>query len=478
MTACPAESDSLVAQLREAFGDDAVLTEASDREPYETGWRYGHGRALAVVRPRTTEEVARALVIAKTHGVRVHPIGANTGLVGASNPDAGDEPLVISLERLAHRIEIDPVDRSVLVDAGVTLGRLNEALEPHGLFFPIDLGADPQVGGMIATNTGGTRFVKYGDVRANLLGIEVVLADGTVVNRLRRLRKDNTGLDLKQLFVGTSGAFGLITRAVLRVAHRPRQRTGALVAIDSGETALALLANLERTVGDSLTAFEVISRSALEITLRHGADVRDPFPSGMPPLAILIEITATMTPKQLDLEALLAERLGEFMEEREGILDAVLGNPEDFWRIRHQISESLRHEGHILALDLSVPRSRLAEFTRAATELLAETHPFVAVCDFGHWGDGGTHFNLLWDPDSAPRDIDTLTRELQDRIYDLCVREFEGSFSAEHGVGPHNQRYYERYVHPVIERVHAALRRELDPEERLGRPTDEPTPLP
>ena len=464
--------DALVPMLRGVVGDDGVLTEAGDLERYETGWRYGRGKALAVARPRTVEEVSRLLAIAHAHGTRIHAVGANTGLVGASNPDASGDQLVLSFERLNRTIEIDPVDRSVLVDAGVTLSQLNEALAVHGLFFPIDLGADPQVGGLIATNCGGARLVKYGDVRANLIGIEVALPDGTLVDRLRRLRKDNTGLDLKHIFVGTNGAFGLITRAVLRVAHRPRQRTAALVAAESGEVALALLAHLEASVGDSLTAYEAISRGALQATLRHGAGLRDPFPLGAPAYAILVELTSTMAREQLDLETLLADSLGEFLEVNDGVADALTGNGEDFWRIRHQISESLRHEGHVLALDLSVPRSRLAEFTRAATALLADSHPFVAVCDFGHWGDGGTHFNLVWDVARAPRDVATLTRELQDTLYDLCVREFEGSYSSEHGVGPHNQRYYERYLDPVIARVHAALRQELDPHACLGhRPT-------
>ncbi len=463
-------ASALVAELRDLLGEDAVLTEAADREPYEKGWRYGRGRARAVVRPRTPDEVARTLEIAAARGVRVHPIGANTGLVGASNPDASGEQLVVSFERLARTIEVDPIDRTVLVDAGVTLSRLNEALAEHGLLFPIDLGADPQVGGLIATNAGGARLVKYGDVRANLLGIEVALPDGTLVTRLRRLRKDNTGLDLKQLFVGTSGAYGLITRAVLRVSRLPGQCAAALVAVESGETALALLAHLEATAGDSLTAFEAISGSALAATLRHGVDLRDPFPSGTPAYALLVELTSTMTREQLDLEALLQETLSDFLESEAGggVLDAVFGKSEDLWGIRHQISESLRHEGHVLALDLSVPRSRLAELTRAATALLAETHPFVSVCDFGHWGDGGTHFNLVWDPDSATEDVETVTRALQDRLYDLCVNELDGSFSAEHGVGPHNREYHDRYVHPVVELVHRALRRELDPEARLG----------
>ncbi len=461
----------LLELLRGELGADAVLTEASDREPYEQGWRYGRGEALAVTRPRTPEEVARVLGLASEHGVRVHPLGANTGLVGASNPDASGEQLVISLERLSRTVEIDPVDRTVLVDAGVTLSRLNEELEPHGLFFPIDLGADPQVGGLIATNAGGARLMRYGDVRANLLGIEVALSDGTLVNRLGRLRKDNTGLDLKQLYVGTSGTLGIITRAVLRVAGLPRQRASALVAVERGETALALLEHLESRAGEVLAAFETISRAALEAALRHGSGLRDPFPQGRPTYALLVELTSTLDREQLDLEGLLEDLLGEFAESpgAEGLLDALVGRGDDFWSIRHQLSESVSREGHVLALDLSVPRSRLAEFTRAAYELVAREFPDLVVYEYGHWGDGGTHLNLVWDPEQVEPDVETLTAAVQDRIYGLCVNEFEGSYSAEHGIGPHNRRHYERFAHPVVERVSEALRRELDPQGGLRR---------
>ncbi len=466
----PAAREAFLERAREALGAEAILTERGDLEPYEEGWRYGRGETWATARPRTPEEVSSVLSLATELGLRVQPIGANTGLVGASNPDASGEQLVLSLERLNRTIEVDPLDRTVVVDAGVTLSALNEALEPHGLFYPIDLGADPQIGGMIATNCGGARLVKYGDVRDNLLGLEVVLPDGTLVDGLKSLRKDNTGLDLRQLFCGTSGAYGVITRAVLRLAGIPRQRASALVALKSGEAALALLAHLESAAAEVLTAFETISKGALEATLQHGANLRNPFPDGPPAYAIIVEFTSTFPEGVIDLAVVLEETLGEFMErdEDEEVLDVLVSGGRDFWEIRHQISESLRHEGHVLALDLSVPRSRLAEFTRTATERLAESHPFVTVCDFGHWGDGGTHFNLVWDPETAPREVSALTRELQDALYELCVAEFGGSFSAEHGVGPHNRRYHERFIAPELHRLHAALKREVDPEGRLG----------
>lgn len=464
-----AAAAALLDDLRRALGPDAVLVEPHDRAAYESGWRYGAGRALAVARPSTPAEVARVLALCAAHDVRVQPIGANTGLVGASNPDATGEQLVLSLERLTRTIEIDALDRTVLVDAGVTLSRLNAALAPHGLVFPIDLGADPQVGGMVATNTGGTRLLRHGDVRRHLLGLEVALADGTLVSGLRRLRKDNTGLDWKQLFAATSGTFGVVTRAVLSVVPLDRQRACALAAASSGAAVLALLARLERSGGGTLSAFEVLSRAALEATLRHGADVRNPFAGELPPYAVLVELSSGLDAARLDLSALLESVLGEALEdEAGGLQDVVLGREEDFWRIRHQVSESLRHEGRVLALDLSVPRSALARFTDAVVERLAASHPFVRVCDFGHWGDGGTHLNLVWKREAAPDDDAELADLLQTSIYDLCVRAFGGSYSAEHGVGPHNQRHYERYADPAVRALCGALKRHLDPERHLG----------
>ena len=194
--------------LSELLGQDAVVSEPHELARYEKGWRYGSGTALLAARPRSTEEVARVLAFASQHGIRLLAQGANTGLVGASTPDASGEMLVLSLERLTQPIEIDAVDRTVVAGGGVLMSQLDAALEPHGLMFPIDLGADPTVGGMIVTNTGGTRLLRYGDVRQNLLGIEVVLADASVLDLMTALRKNNTGLDAKQLFVGTSGASG------------------------------------------------------------------------------------------------------------------------------------------------------------------------------------------------------------------------------------------------------------------------------
>lgn len=462
-------ADPFLSELASRLDPHGLLLEASDRERYEHGWRYGRGVARAVARPRDTAEVAAVVALCHRHGVRLVPQGANTGLVAASTPDAGGRMLVLSLERCNRTIEIDAADRVAVVDGGVTLSQLNAVLQPHGLWFPIDLGADPQIGGMVATNTGGTRLLKYGDVRKNLLGLEVVLGDGRVLTQLQRLRKNNTGLDAKQLFVGTFGAFGVVTRAVLQLAPLPRQRATALVGCADGDAVVALLGALERELGDTLSAFEVMSDAALTAVFAQHGELRRPFPV-LPAYSVLVEASTTLPATSLDLSAVLEERLGAHLEVAgESIVDVVLGKGEEFWHLRHLISESLRSAGRMLAFDVAVPRSRLPAFTREVAALLAARFPFVRLCDYGHWGDGGTHLNLVWDEAAAPLPHAELVGALQDHVYELAVVGHAGSYSAEHGVGPHNQRYYERFTAAEVRRLCDDLAASLVPGGALGR---------
>ncbi len=465
-----ADTRTTVAELAALLGPDAVVAEPHELVRYEQGWRYGRGKALAAVRPSRTADVARVLAFAAARALRVVPQGANTGLVGASTPDAGGGMLVLSLERLSRPLDIDPTDRTVTAGAGVLLSQLDAALGEHGLMFPIDLGADPTVGGMIATNAGGTRLLRYGDVRQNLLGLEVALADGSVLDLMTALRKNNTGLDARQLFVGTSGVFGVVTAAVLRVVPRPAQRATALVGAAEGRTVLRLLAHLERAVGDVLTAFEVISAAALAPVFRHQPRLRSPFGAALPAYTVLVELATTLPADRLCLEDTLEETLGALVEDEAGggITDVFPGRPAELWDVRHHVSESLRHEGEVLGLDISVPRSSMASFVEEARAMLAGPYPFVRLCDFGHWGDGGVHLNLVWDAREAGRPAAELEPELQERAYELAVSRFRGSFSAEHGVGPHNQAFYDRYTPALVREVCRALKARLDPADLLG----------
>lgn len=460
-------SDALIEALQAALGERGVLTSPVDRQRFESGWRYGKGVARCIARPANTDEVSRVLHICADHGARVIAQGANTGLVAASTPDASGEMVVLSFERLNRLIEVDEHARTVVVDGGVLLSQLNEALAEHGFWFPVDLGADPQVGGMIATNTGGTRLLKYGDVRRNLLGVEVVLGDGRVVSLLNRLRKNNTGLDAKHLFCGTTGVWGIVTKAVLQVEPKPTQRATALVGCRDGQAVLQLLRAVEKDLGDVLSAFEVMSANAVDAVLRHQPDLRRPF-AELPAYAALIELSTTLPASAIQLDEVLEERLGAHLEvAEESIVDVLVGNADDFWQIRHHISESLRNDGKMLAFDVSVPRSSLPEFTDRVVALLASDYAFVRLCDYGHWGDGGSHLNLIWQDADAP-DPAALKAELQAKIYEIAVRDFGGSYSAEHGVGPHNQQFYDRYTPDVVKQLSAVIGGFCDPEQRLG----------
>ncbi|MEC8652340.1 MAG: FAD-binding oxidoreductase, partial [Planctomycetota bacterium] len=449
------------------LGERGALASPGDRARYERGWRYGRGVARCIARPSSTAEVAATLRVCAEHGARVVAQGANTGLVAASTPDAGGDMVVLSLERLCDNIELDVEDRTVVVDGGVLLSQLNDRLAAHGLWFPVDLGADPQIGGMVATNTGGTRLLKYGDVRRNLLGLEVVLGDGRVLSQLNRLRKNNTGLDSKQLFVGTTGVFGVVTKAVLAVAPRPKQTASALVACRDGRAALALLGALERGLGDVLSAFEVIGAASFEAVLRHHPEASNPF-ERVPPYAALVEVATTLSADVVEVASALESSLAGYVDSASAdVLDVVVDERERFWRLRHSISECLGREGPMVAFDVSVARSRLPEFTDRVRALLRVRFRAVRRCASGHWGDGGSHLNLLW----RERDVEdaaALTRALQDEVYALAVGEFGGSFSAEHGVGPHNQRFYDQYTDVLVKELSQTLGAFCDPDDLLG----------
>ncbi|MCU6432545.1 FAD-binding oxidoreductase [Undibacterium sp. Jales W-56] len=462
---------AVLAELKNLLGAAAVISDAADCARYLTGARYGAGSALAVVRPADTEQVAQLAHYCASQQIKLVVQGANTGLVAASTPDASGHFLVLSTERLNRRIEIDVVNRSVEVDAGVTLHDLNQALEAHGLCFPVDLGANPSIGGMIAANTGGARLIKYGDVRANLLGLEAVLLHppGTILDLRTALRKNNTGPDLKQLLVGTSGAYGIITRAVLQVHRLPQQTATALVVPRDQAAVLALLQIFEQDCGEFLSAFEGISGQAMAAVLRHVPAMTNPFaPDQLPEYCILIELDSTMSPQKsgLHLEALLNQLLEAHFGEL--ITNALVGRGQDLWRIRHAISESLRSEGRIIAFDISMPRSSLVAFRQRAISLVETRYPHLQVMDFGHWADGGSHFNLVW-PHTADAAYDAaVVSELRDAIYDMVVRDYHGSFSAEHGVGPYNQAYYHRYTSEAAQQVAGNIQNMLDPAHLFG----------
>ncbi len=427
--------------------------------------RYGRGSALAVVRPATEDQVAALLALAAGCDVRLIPQGAHTGLVQGATPQDADRDVVLSTDRLRGTFEIDALDATLRVSAGFRLGEINARLREHDLHFPIDLSADPSIGGMVATNTGGTRMMRYGDVRANTLGLTVALAHpaGELLRFDPPLQKNNAAVDAKHLFIGSGGAFGIVTQAVLKLHRLPRQRAVAMVALRSIATLWPFYEAAVAAFGDAISAFEGISGVALDLALRHAPGVRAPFASGPPDHAVLMELSSAFGPDDLGLEPALARFLEGEMETGR-IVDAVVGNGEALWDIRHRLGEGLRAHGDVMGFDLSFPRRAYAGFAAESRTWLAGWCAAIQVADFGHLGDGGVHFNLVW-----PRGQlnSGQTTELRARLYEL-VAQHGGCFSAEHGVGPHVQSAYDAHTEPNQLALATRLVAALAPRGELG----------
>ncbi|MBL8584172.1 MAG: FAD-binding oxidoreductase [Rhizobiaceae bacterium] len=439
-----------IEDLRAALGDQNVLASGEDLARYQTAARYEDGKAAFVALPTTTAHVSAVVAICRRHAVTLVPQGANTGLVGAGVPDSSGEQGVLSLDRLNGPVAIDLENRSVRVAGGVRLSALNEELARFGLTFPIDLGADPSIGGMVATNTGGARFIRYGDVRRSVLGLEVVVADetGTILDLGSGLRKNNVGLDLKQLFIGTGGAFGVITRVDLEVQPLQRQSATALLAPRDRSTVMAVLLAAEAAFGSDLSSFEGMSGEALSCVFRHIPDTRNPFaPEPLPEYSVLVELSrSTAEPEAGERLKAGLHRFLEAQFEAGMIVNAVVDHPEALWKIRHSISDALREEGKVIGLDVSARRGDLEHFRADARVLVRREFPWLRVCDFGHCGDGGDHFNLVWPRLDAPPYDAATARLARTRLYELLVAKYDGSFSAEHGTGPSNGEYRSAFL--------------------------------
>lgn len=447
----------------EAFLAAAGPLASTEVEPrYLSGARYGAGAAAALLKPATAAQAADLLALASRHQVPLVLQGAHTGLVKAATPQG---QVLFSTERLREVFELDPLDRTLRVSSGFKLSEVNQRLAEHGLQFPIDLSADPSIGGMLAHNTGGTRMLRYGDVRANTLGLEVALADGRLVRLGHGLAKDNSALALQQLFIGASGGLGLVTEATLKLAPLPKQAAVALVAPASLEAVWPLYRRWTNEFGVLVSAFEGLSAHALEAAI-HVQGGASPFASELPPYSLLIELSSELPQAQLNLRELLHTALEAAFESGE-VVDAALDNDEGLWGLRHAVSEGLREQGGVIGFDISLPRRAVWAFREQATAWLAEHFAAAKVCDFGHLGDGGQHFNLVW-PKSAPALSAEDGARLRAGIYAL-VMAHGGSFSAEHGLGPLLQSTYDAHTADGVKALSAAVAGVLNPQGLLGQ---------
>jgi D-lactate dehydrogenase (cytochrome) len=459
----------VLAALLGRLGPGSVLTEATDVAAHVVPWRGPRGDASAVVLPSDTEQVRTVLSWAREHRVRLVPQGANTGLVGASTPPPHSSAVVLSTARLRHRLEIDATDRTAVVDAGVRLSELNAAAAHHRLHLPIDLGADPSLGGMVATNTGGARMLRHGDLRRSLLGVRAVLADAdcSVVDELSTLRKHNVGPSIGQLLVGSGGGLGVVTTVAVELTPMADDRACAWLVPTDDASIISALERLEADHHDDLSAFEVVAAEALDAALSLRSITNRPFGDRRSPAhSVLVEFEGAAGAEERLVAALAA------LDDDGLLVDAVVQPPEPAWSVRHAITEGLAHRGTVVGFDVSVPRPRLPELVAAVRTAAARELPRAVVADFGHWGDGGVHCNLCFphvDGVSAPPSAQerSTAREL---VLGLVVDRFDGSFSAEHGVGPANADWWRRCTPAGTARILAQWAQVADPLGILGHP--------
>ncbi len=462
----------LIETLRQAVGTDHVLTDG-DLSAWELDWRRRvHGKALAVVRPGSTQEVAAVVRACAAAGVPMVPQGGNTSLSVGSTPDTSGREVVISLTRMNAMRALDRDNLTLTVEAGCILQNVQEAAAQAGLLFPLSLAAEGSctLGGNLGTNAGGTQVVRYGNTRDLCLGLEVVTPQGEVWNGLKGLRKDNTGYDLRNLMVGSEGTLGIITAATMKLYPRPAAQLTAWAAVSSMEQAVRLLALAHQHLGAGLTGFEVMGRFALQLVHKHMPQLRVPFIEQEDATwAVLLENSDSESEEhaRAQFEALL-ETAFEAGCVQDAVVAESMAQAHQLWHIRESIPLAQAEEGLNIKHDISVPISRIPAFVEHTDALLAREIPGVRLVNFGHLGDGNLHYNV-----QAPEgsDAKAFLRDQEARVNDLvyeAANQFGGSFSAEHGVGALKVDKLARYQSPVALSMMRAIKQALDPQNLMN----------
>lgn len=461
---------ALRGRIAEMVGPRGLVEEANEKLPYlrEQRGRYV-GSTPFVVRPANTEEVAEVVRLCAEAEIPLVPQGGNTSLVGGSIPHEEGEEILLNLGRMNKIRALDAENFAVTVEAGCILQQIQQAAEDADRLFPLSLGAEGscQIGGNLSTNAGGVQVLRYGNARDLVLGLEVVLPDGRIWNGLRSLRKDNTGYDLKHLFIGAEGTLGIITAAVLKLYARPREVVTAFAAVRDPAAAVALLGRCRAASGENVTSFELLPRIALDFACRHVEGCKDPLAE---PHAwyVLIELFGGRA--EGGLREALEETLMAAYED--GLVsDASLAENEaqrkDFWHLREGVVEAQKFEGGSIKHDVSVPVSLVPQFIEEATKAVQEACPGIRPVAFGHVGDGNVHFNL-----SQPEQADTTAylarwEELNQLVHDV-VRRFDGSISAEHGIGRMKREENSRFKSPVELEMMRHVKQALDPKNLMN----------
>jgi D-lactate dehydrogenase (cytochrome) len=457
---------ALLDRLESILGVGGLLTAATDMAPFLTDQRgLYHGNAIAVALPDTAARVAAVLAVCNAERVAVIPQGGNTGYCGGATPDESGGQLLVSLKRLNRIRAVDALNYSLTAEAGCILTDVQRAAEEANRFFPLSLGSQGtcQIGGNLATNAGGVHVLRYGMMRDLVLGLEVALADGRLLGTLTTLRKDNTGYDIKSLFLGAEGTLGIITAASMKLFPRMVGAATAFVAVPDPHAAVQLLARLREASGECVSSFELMPRLAVELTVRHIPAVRDPLDAAHA-WYVLCELTSARAADDLDTTLI------ECLEQARGtglVVDAAIARNASerasMWKLRESIPEAQRRDGASLKHDVSIPVAAIAQFIERAGAWVRANVPDGRLVAYGHVGDGNLHFNLNQAPGADRATFLARGEAVKRAIHDLVVREFDGSFSAEHGIGRLKVGELERYAQPVELELMRAIKRVFDP---------------
>jgi FAD/FMN-containing dehydrogenase len=431
--AVPPLPPELIAKFRAIVGDKYAVTDTADIAPYLTEERdLFHGKSPLVLRPGSTAEVSEICKLASAHRIALVPQGGNTGLVGGQTPHNGE--VVVSMRRLDKIRDVDASSNTMTCEAGVVLQVAQQRARDVDRLFPLSLAAEGSctIGGNLSTNAGGTAALAYGVAREMALGLEVVLADGRILNLLSKLKKDNTGYDLRNLFIGAEGTLGIITAATLKLFPKPRAIETAYVGLQSPAQALKLLSISQKEAAGSLTSFELLADIAVDFSIRHGIDIRDPLQSKHP-WYVLMELSSSRDDARAALESILTQGMEQGIVD-DAVIAANLSQRASFWKLRDEMSGAQKPEGGSIKHDISVPVAAVPAFIEEANAAVVKLIPGSRPVPFGHLGDGNIHYNVSQPIGGKPEDFLARWHEVNEVVFAIVLK-MGGSISAEHGIG-------------------------------------------
>ncbi len=474
----PNDVQTILDELAEIVGNAGIKTEASETSGFLTDWHgHYHGAAIAVILPQTTQQVSAVMACADAHNIAVVVQGGNTGFMGGATPDNSGNSILLSLRRMNRIREIDATNMSMTVEAGCVLQSLHDETESAGLYFPLNLAAKGSctIGGNLGTNAGGLNVVRYGTTRELTLGLEVVLIGGRVLHMLSGLRKDNTGYDLRNLFIGSEGTLGVITAATMKLFPLPAARATAFAEVRDVAAAVELLHRLQAASGGSVEAFELIPADILHVLFHHFPEIPEPL-STRGAMNVLMEITSTNPDSgapdasgKPPLQSILENTLASAFEDGLVIDAAIVASEAQrkaLWDVREMAPESHKKSKHVARSDISLPQSALASFYDEMVAGIKAIGPNLLICGYGHIGDGNLHFNIIAD-DGSNDDFETKKDALYNLLYGM-VAKYQGSISAEHGIGQTKRDQLATVKAPEILDVMRAIKASLDPKNLMN----------